>query len=136
MFGDGSGATIGILAAAVDPRIKALDLLDPWGDWPDWLAHSPLIPKQERAVYLKPEFLQRLQPVEPMQWVQRLRWTKTRLQEAEYEKVTPRAAKRRMEAAAPSFIELVRYKNSKEIAKVASEDQFFDWLKAQVRTTH
>jgi len=34
MWADGSGAAIAILAASVDPRIKALDLLDPWGDWP------------------------------------------------------------------------------------------------------
>src|SRR5271167_585980 len=40
IFGDGSGATIAILAAAVDQRIKTLDLLDPWGDWPDWIAKS------------------------------------------------------------------------------------------------
>ena len=36
----GSGAAIAILAAAIDPRLKALDLVDPWGDWPDWLAKS------------------------------------------------------------------------------------------------
>src|SRR5208337_3439650 len=34
IFGQGSGATIAILASAVDPRIKVLDVLDPWGDWP------------------------------------------------------------------------------------------------------
>src|ERR1700734_1539970 len=31
MFGVGSGGTIAILAAAVDPRIKAIDVIDPWG---------------------------------------------------------------------------------------------------------
>ena len=39
MFGQGTGATIAILASAVDPRIKVLDVLDPWGDWPNWIAN-------------------------------------------------------------------------------------------------
>ena len=33
IFGEGSGGTIALLAASVDPRIKAVDVLDPWGDW-------------------------------------------------------------------------------------------------------
>lgn len=45
MFGEGSGGTIAILAAATDPRIRSIDLLDPWGDWPDWMAKSQLIPE-------------------------------------------------------------------------------------------
>jgi hypothetical protein len=49
MFTQGSGASIGILASAVDPRIKVLDALDPWGDWPTWMATSPFVPQKERA---------------------------------------------------------------------------------------
>ena len=40
MFGEGTGGSIRILAAAVDPRIKVLDALNPWGDWPEWMAKS------------------------------------------------------------------------------------------------
>src|SRR5580704_8999980 len=36
MLGVGSGASIAILASAADPRIRAVDLLGPWGDWPGW----------------------------------------------------------------------------------------------------
>jgi cephalosporin-C deacetylase-like acetyl esterase len=60
MFGEGSGGTIAVLAAAADPRIKAIDLLDPWGDWPDWVRDSNIIPENERANYLQPEFLQKV----------------------------------------------------------------------------
>ena len=38
MLTQGSGASIAILASAVDPRIKVLDAIDPWGDWPTWMA--------------------------------------------------------------------------------------------------
>src|SRR5208337_4965142 len=68
MFGEGSGAAIAILAAAADPRIKALDLADPWGDWPDWLAKSTLVPDDERANYVKPDFLKQAAPLDPVQW--------------------------------------------------------------------
>ena len=56
-FGQGSGATIGVLDAVVDPRIKVLDLMDPWGDWPARMAKSTRIPENERPNFKKPEFL-------------------------------------------------------------------------------
>jgi hypothetical protein len=133
MFGDGSGATIAILAAAVDPRLKVLDLLDPWGDWPDWMAKSPLIPKEERTGYLKPEFLKRVEPLDPVKWLPELQSRKVRLQDALYEKATPHAAKKRIESAMPPTAQVVRYKNSQALENVASGGNFFDWLKEQVR---
>src|SRR5216684_3871874 len=65
MFGQGSGATIAILASAVDPRIKVLDVLDPWGDWPTWMATSEFPPKDERPDYVKPEFLKKSRRSKP-----------------------------------------------------------------------
>ena len=56
MFGVGAGGTIAVAAASVDPRLKAIDLLDPWGDWPVWLATSEVIPDEERPEYVKREF--------------------------------------------------------------------------------
>jgi hypothetical protein len=50
MFTKGSGASIGILASAADPRIKVLDAIDPWGDWPAWMAASPVVPEEKRAL--------------------------------------------------------------------------------------
>ena len=133
MFGDGSGATIAILAATVEPRLKVLDLLDPWGDWPDWLAKSDLIPKEERADYLKPEFLKRVEPLDPVMWLPQLRSQKVRLQDALYEKVTPNLAKKRIERAMPTTAQVVRYKNSRALDELASGGRFFDWVKEQVR---
>jgi len=49
MFGQGSGASIAILASAADPRIKVLDVLDPWGDWPTWITTSPLYPTMSQT---------------------------------------------------------------------------------------
>jgi hypothetical protein len=72
VYGQDSGAAVAILAASADPRIKVLDLEDTWGDWPDWLAKSTLIPEGERATYLKPEFLKKLSNLDPVNYLPKL----------------------------------------------------------------
>ena len=73
MFGQGSGASIATLASAVDTRIKVLDVLDPWGDWPTWMSMSPFVPDDERPDYMKPEFLKKAATVRRSIGCQRLR---------------------------------------------------------------
>ncbi len=133
MFGDGSGATIAILAAAVDPRIKALDLLDPWGDWPDWLAKSPLIPEKERADYVKPEFLDKVAPLDPVKWLPALNTQRIRLQLVKTVAVTPAEAKEKIEAAAPANTQIVRFSSKQEFSSVVAGGTGFDWIKEQLQ---
>jgi hypothetical protein len=132
MFGEGSGATIGILAATVDPRLKVIDLLDPWGDWREWLTKSTLIPKEERANYLTVDFLKRIEPLDPVKRLPELRSQTVRLQDALFEKVTPSSAKKRIESAVPATVYIVRYKNSQALENAASGGKFFDWAKEQM----
>jgi hypothetical protein len=133
MFGEGSGGSIAILAAAVDSRIKALDLLEPWGDWPEWLAKSSLIPQQERPDYITPQFLSRLSPLEPATRLPQLGSRAVRLQIISNWTITPKSAKERLEAAMPPTAEIRRYENSRPLVESASAGKFFDWLKEQVR---
>jgi hypothetical protein len=132
MFGDGSGGSIAILAGAADKRIKALDLLEPWGDWPQWLAESPVVPQQERADYTTPQFLSRLLPLDPTKWLPQLDGRAVRLQIISNEAVTPKSAKERLQAAMPPTGEIVRYENNKNLVESAASGKFFDWLKEQV----
>jgi len=81
MFGQGSGGSIAILAASADPRIAALDLLNPWGDWPDWLKSSPVVPEEERARYLTPKFLQSVSMVDPVNFLPQLQDRAVRVQQ-------------------------------------------------------
>jgi hypothetical protein len=81
MWGQGSGASIAILAAAADPRIRALDLLDPWGDWPDWLRTTPLLKEDERASCLTPEFLAGVAMLDPVSYLPQLKDRSLRLQQ-------------------------------------------------------
>src|SRR5215475_15116558 len=73
MFGVGSGGSIAILASAVDPRLIAVDLLGPWGDWPSWMAESKIVPDTERPPFLKKEFLHKVEPLDPVIWLAKSR---------------------------------------------------------------
>ena len=113
MWGEGSGASIAILAAAADPRIAALDLLNPWGDWPDWLKTSPVIPDEERAKLLTPEFLQKVSMLDPVVWLPQLKDRPFRLQQIidnPDDQDTPTAARDKIAAAVPHD-RLAQYKD-------------------------
>lgn len=134
MFGDGSGATIAILAAAVDSRIKTLDLLNPWGDWPDWMAKSTLIPENERPGFLKPEFLESAAPLDPLKWLPQLNTGKIRLQHVKSVTVTPEEARKKIEAAAPPNVQIQRYDDLPAFLKTVAGGKGFDWLKENVQS--
>jgi hypothetical protein len=131
MFGEGSGAAIAILAAAVDPRIKALDLVDPWGDWPDWLEKSTVIPNEERPDYLKPKFLESVAPLDPVRWFGKVK-VPIRLQYLSEPLATPRIARERVAASAPRQTKILSYKKSVARYK-AAKLKFFDWIKGQLQ---
>src|SRR5260370_7519867 len=101
MFGQGSGASIAILASAVDPRIKVLDVLDPWGDWPIWMATSPFVPEDERAEYVKPEFLKKAGALEPVAWLPKIQANKFRLHPNIFHTHTPQPPHTRLPPPAP-----------------------------------
>ena len=133
VFTQGSGASIAILASAVDSRIRVLDALDPWGDWPTWMATSPFVPAEERADYVKPAFLQKVAPLEPIDWLPKTQAKKFRLQEQVFEPSTPKAAKEKLRAAVPRTGTIVVYKAAKEMDKVVSEGKELEWIKRELR---
>jgi len=135
MFGAGAGGTIAVMAASVDPRIKAIDLLDPWGDWPAWMAKSEVIPDEERPDYVKAEFLKKVADFDPVALLPALKTPHIRLIQLNDDvAATPEEAKKRLEAAAPPSVESHRYESSAEFyGVVASGGRVFDWLKLQLK---
>jgi len=133
MFGDGSGASIAILAAAVDSRIKTLDLLDPWGDWPEWIAKSTLIPENERPGLLKPEWLVGVAPLDPVKWLPELKTSTVRVQFVKNVAVTPPEAQQKIEAAAPPNTQIVHYEDVKAFRAAIAGGTGFDWIKAKMQ---
>jgi hypothetical protein len=133
MLGTGSGGTIAILAAAADPRIKAIDVLSPWGDWPDWMAKSNLVPENERANYLQPEFLKKVAPLDPVRWLPQVKAQHIRIQDIADDTITPKAARERIESAAPAAAKVQRYQSTREFYGAAGGGRLFQWVKDQLR---
>ncbi len=133
MFGQGSGATIAILASAVDPRIKVLDVLDPWGDWPIWIADSPFVPGDERANYMKAEFLKKAATLETIDWLPRIQAKKFRFQQNIFETDTPKAAKEKLRAAAPPGTRFAFYQTVREFMTAFPNSTNLDWMKHELR---
>jgi len=136
MFGQGSGGTIAILAAAVDPRIKAVDTLNPWGDWPDWMAKSARIPEAERPRYLTADFQRQIARLDPIVWLPKLGTRPIRIQSVMDDLATPEICKKKIEAAAPrGSAQIVRWDDSETQFEALNgrNRNMFEWIKEQVQ---
>ena len=132
MFGDGSGGSIAILAAATDSRIGAIDVLDPWGDWPDWMANSSIIPDLERPNFVKPEFLKKIAPLDPVAWLPKLKSQHVRIQHVLDDTVTPKTSKERIESVAPATATIMKYETTGQFFGAVSSGRLFQWVKDMV----
>ena len=133
MFGQGSGGTVALLAASVDPRITTVDVLDPWGDWPDWLARSPLVPENERPKYVTPDFLKSVAALDPVVYLPKLANKHIRIKEVTTEQITPVAAKQKIAAAAPSQAKVLQLKDGDaHMALYQTEGGLWSWMQAQM----
>lgn len=128
IFGQGSGGSVAILAAAADSRIAVLDLVDPWGDWPDWLKYSAQVPEEERASYLKPEFLERISGLDPLDYLPQLKGRTVHIQQVLTDPVTPAAARDKIAAAVPATDMIKRYPTGAAEAEALGTTGIVGWL--------
>lgn len=133
MFGEGTGAAIAVLSAAVDSRISALDLLNPWGDWPDWLRDSRQIPENERPSYLTTEFLKSVSMLDPVTYLPKLKDRSLRIMQVMDETVTPPSARDKIKAAAPNPDEVIRYQDRSAFLKAAHSGDLSSWMPDHLR---
>ena len=134
MFAQGSGASIAILASAVDPRIKVLEAMDPWGNWPIWMATSPFVPADERADYTKPEFLKKAATLDPVDWLPKIQAKKFRLDNELFDTVTPPAAREKLRSAAPSGTTVELYKTMDEFKAAFQGGKNLEWIQHELRS--
>jgi hypothetical protein len=127
MFGQGSGGAIAIMAAAADPRIQAVDVLNPWGDWPDWLKSSPVVPDDQRPEFLAPEFLKKAEAVEPLTYMRALRDRAFRVQQILDYPNTPPAARDKIADSVPAG-QLRQYKDRAAHAEIWNVSGLSGWL--------
>ncbi len=134
MFGQGSGGAIAVLAAASDPRIRAIDLFEPWGDWPVWLAKSSVVqddPDKDR--YTKKDFLKKVEPLDPVKWLPKLKSTEIRIQQVSDFDANPPECQDKIKAAAPKQAKVDRFDSTAQMATIEGGGRFFDWIKEQLR---
>jgi len=137
MFGQASGGTIALLAAAAEPRIKAVDVLDPWGDWPAWLAKSPVLREDaSRTDFTNPQFEAKVAPLDPVKWLPTLRSTHVRIEQVMDNIATPDACKDAIRNAAPKQAVIVRFNHFSDFAAQAKGGKLFEWVKAELKQIH
>jgi hypothetical protein len=133
MFGVGSGGTIAILAAAVDPRITVLDVLSPWGDWPEWVAGTVKVRPEEHELFGKKEFLQGVAPFDPVDWFARVKTGRVRLQNIRTDIEVPVKAQEKIEAAAPATALVNQFGDELAFRNATTSGRAFDWVKMQLK---
>lgn len=140
IFGQGSGGAIAILASAVDARLKAVDTLNAWGDWKDWLATSNVIPDAERPALLTPEFLEKTNLVEPADLLPKVKASSLRIRFVADTPSIPALAMDRMASAVahdtPSTAySVIRYKDMQDLIQQTDGGRLYDWIKDRLKTT-
>jgi hypothetical protein len=132
MFGQGSGATISILASAADPRIKAVDALAPWADWPEWMAKTSIVPDDQRSTYSTPEFLARVAQLDPLIWLPKMKAQSFRMEDVRKDPAMPDASQEKMEAAAPEFAEINQFGDRTALFPMVQGGKIFTWLQGKL----
>ena len=137
LFGEGSGGTVALLAASVDRRIQAVDVLNPWGDWPSWLAASRIVPDVERPDFLNAAFLQSVAPLDPVTVLPKLIRLPVRLQQNLWDDVkTPAVSRQRITAALPANADLAQYKDQRVyFEKVGNSGKMLEWMYAHLQSS-
>lgn len=107
--------------------------MDPWGDWPHWMVESTRVPTEERSAFLKPDFLDKIAALDPIQWLPKLKTPAVRVQILNFDTITPKAAKDAVAKALPASATLVRYENANQVHDALMMGKEFDWIKAQIR---
>ena len=133
MFGQGSGASIAVMAAAVDPRITTLDLYNLWGDWPDWLRESPVVPQEERAKYVTPEFLKKVEKLDPALYLPQLESQHVRIEYVMDDETMPKSMLQVMLNATPKNAEVLRYDDEGQHMDEWHKWGLSGWIKAQLK---
>jgi hypothetical protein len=133
MFGQGSGGSIAILASAVEPRIKAVDVLNPWGDWPEFFSKSAFIQEASRAKYTAPEYLSKVSSLDPLAWLPKMKAQSVRIQDVRMSGPMPDELQQSLEEAAPATAEIDQYGDSAALVPHAAGGALFSWIKTRLQ---
>ena len=110
-----------------------MDGLDPWGDWPDFLAKSPVVEAEEhREQFVKPDFLKKVAPLDPVKWLPQIKQP-IRIQQVHQNAATPIECKEAIVAAAPKQAEVVRFEALTDLGMREGQGRLFEWIKGKLQ---
>jgi hypothetical protein len=135
MFGQGSGGTAGILASSVDPRIKVLDALSPWGDWKNWTkSASEIRTPEDRKRFSSNPFLKTIEPYDPFVHLPKVKAQHLRMQFIRKTANVVDAAVDRMVKAAPARTVKKVYSDPSSSVKEMTDGKVFNWIAAKLKS--
>jgi hypothetical protein len=91
------------------------------------------VPGEERADYVKPEFLKKAAALDPVDWLPRMQAQKFRLQDAIFESNTPKAAKEKLRAVVPTGATIAIYKTPEDFNAVVRGKTELQWIRSELR---
>ena len=111
-------------------------MVDPWANWPLWMSKSNVVPDEERPAYVKPEFLKKIVPFDPVSLLPGLKTPHVRLDQHDSNfGETPEKVKDDIEMALPKSAEKHRFANStKPDGGLDTEEDRWSWVKEQLGT--
>ena len=92
------------------------------------------MPEDERAEYVKPEFLKKAATLEPVEWLPKIQAKRFRLQDAIFETNTPKLAKEKLRAAAPTGATVLVYQTPEEFNTVVRNQRDLEWIQRELRS--
>jgi hypothetical protein len=92
-----------------------------------------VVPKEERANYVKPDFLKRLEPLEPVRFLAGLK-SQVRIQIVDDETSTTKAALDKLVAAAPATAKTLHYPSGRAMYAANSGGRLFEWTATALKS--
>jgi hypothetical protein len=133
IFGEGTGGSVAILASVADPRIKALDVMTPWGDWPEFFATSPAVSKEKRAKFTSQEYLSTVANLDPLKWLPEVQAKNLRMQDVRGGGPMTPGLLDAVEAAAPERATINQFGDSAAFMSHNPSGALPAWLQEQLR---
>ena len=128
MLGVGSGGSVALMAAAHEPAIRVVQVLNPWGNWPEWIAKCKEVIPADKPKFLTKKYLASVAKFEPTEEVKKLGRTQVTFITVESEKNFPNAVRDKFFANLPKNVTVKRFPTPTEFAKSYSASTFLGVL--------
>ena len=129
IFGQGSGGTAALLAASVDKRLRAVDVLNPWGDWKNWMkSASEIRTLEDRKQFTSKEYLKSIAPFDPLNKQKSIRAPFLRMQFIRKQQNVVDSAANALLKALTKNATTKSYEDAASSVNDLSDGKIFDWI--------